>query len=112
MSNWIDVAKVSEFPPGTYREINSTDFLIMVFNIEGSFYAVQNLCPHDGGTLSNGEIENDEIVCPRHGAHFCVRTGAVTQPPAYEDIATFATRVVDGVVQVFDELGSKSGEEV
>ena len=44
--------------------------------------------------------QNDEIVCPRHGAHFCVRTGAVTQPPAYEDVPTFAVRVHEGVVQV------------
>ncbi len=110
MGNWIDVAKVSEFPPNTMREVNTEDHLIMVFNINGSFYAIQNLCTHDGGTLSDGEIEGEEIVCPRHGAHFCVCTGEATQPPAYDPVATFAVRVVDGIVQVCDELGSSSDQ--
>ena len=46
------------------------------------------------------QINNDRVVCPHHGAEFCIRTGAVLSPPAYEDIATFPVRVEHGTVQV------------
>lgn len=104
MSNWIKVATVSEFSPNTTRYITTADNIsILITNIDDQFYAIENLCTHDGGTLSEGHLENDEIVCPRHGAHFCVRNGAAMSPPAYEDVATFNTRIVDGMVEVSDE---------
>ncbi|MFN7098162.1 MAG: Rieske 2Fe-2S domain-containing protein, partial [Gammaproteobacteria bacterium] len=59
----------------------------------GHFYAIQDLCTHDGGDLAGGEIEDDEIICPRHGARFCIMTGEVRTPPAYEDIETFAVKI-------------------
>ena len=103
MSDWINVAKISEFPVGTWRVVDAEDISILVFNIDNHFYAIENVCTHDGGTLSDGHLEGDEIVCPRHGAHFCVRTGAVTQPPAYEDVTTFPVRVVDEMIQTRDD---------
>ncbi len=104
MPNWIDVAKVTDFPPNTIRFVTTTDNVsLLITNIDGKYYAIENICTHDGGTLSDGHLENDEIVCPRHGAHFCVRDGAVMAPPAYEDVATYLTRIVDDMVQVSDE---------
>lgn len=100
MSEWINVAKVADFKSGSWHAFDLEEISILVFNLNGNFYAIQNVCTHDGGTLSEGHLEGDEIVCPRHGAHFCVRTGAVTQPPAYEDVTTFPVRVVDDTVQV------------
>lgn len=100
MSEWVNVAKVTDFVPNSWRVADVNDASVLVFYIDGNFYAIENVCTHDGGTLSDGQLQGDEIVCPRHGAHFCVRTGAVTQPPAYEDVTTFAVRVVEGVVQV------------
>lgn len=102
MSHWIDVANVADFVPNSWRVISTDDTSILVFNLDGNFYAIENVCTHDGGPLSEGYLQGDEIVCPRHGAHFCVRTGAVTQPPAYEDVATFEVCVAGGVVQVRD----------
>jgi len=102
MSDWVNAGNVSDFLPGTWRMVDVDDVSVLVFNIDGEFYAIENLCTHDGGTLSDGHLEGDEIVCPRHGAHFCVRTGAVTQPPAYEDVPTFQTRVVGDILQVQD----------
>src|SRR5205807_918456 len=102
MTNWIDVADEIDFPVGSFRAVDLNDVSLLIFNISGNFYAIQNVCTHDGGTLSEGWLQGDEIVCPRHGAHFCVRTGEVTQPPAYEDVLTYPVRVFEGMVQVAD----------
>src|SRR5207245_179427 len=55
---------------------------IALFNVEGSFYAIDNTCTHRGGPLGEGELKGDTVACPWHGAHFNVKTGAVTVPPA------------------------------
>lgn len=102
MSDWIDVANITDIPPGTWRAIDFDDVSVLVFNLNGEFFTIENVCTHDGGALAGGWLEGDEIVCPRHGAHFCIRTGAATQPPAYEDTATFPTRIIDNRVQVRD----------
>jgi 3-phenylpropionate/trans-cinnamate dioxygenase ferredoxin subunit len=100
MSDWITVAKVTEFLPGTWRVIDVNDISVAVFNVEDEFYAIANICTHDGGTLSGGRLEGDNIICPRHGARFCVRTGEVKSPPAYEDVLTYPVRIQNGEVQV------------
>ena len=100
MSKWIDVANVAEIAPGTWKTVYLEQERIAVINLEHEFYAIQDLCTHDGGSFTGGEIEGDQIICPRHGATFCIKTGEVTCPPAYEDVLTFPTRVVDGIVQV------------
>jgi 3-phenylpropionate/trans-cinnamate dioxygenase ferredoxin component len=100
MSDWITVAAVSDFPPGTWKTVEIDDASIAVFNIEGHYYAIANVCTHDGGSLSGGRLEGDNIICPRHGARFCVRTGEVKSPPAYEDVSTFPVRVEKDEVQI------------
>lgn len=100
MPDWFDVARADEIPSGTARAAEVEGTPIAVVNVDGEFFAVEDLCTHDGGDLATGDVEGDEIVCPRHGARFCVRTGAVKAPPAYEDILTFPVRVEGGVVQV------------
>ena len=100
MSIWLDVASTTELTPGTRRVVDMDGVAVAVFNLDGEYFAIQDICPHDGGELANGELEGEVIVCPRHGARFSVRTGEVLGPPAYEDIRTFAVRVADGRVQV------------
>ena len=80
MSDWIDVAPASAVPPGTWRsaDVDGTD--VAVFNLDGAYYAIENVCTHDGGILTGGAIDGDVIVCPRHGARFCIRTGEVLSP--------------------------------
>ena len=97
---WHDVAMVSKLEPGGFEVIDVDDLLIAVFNVEGEFFAIEDICTHDGEELTGGPIDNDQIICPRHGARFCLRTGAALTPPAYEAVATFATRVVNGLIQV------------
>lgn len=102
MSDWVDVAAADEFPPGTSKVVDVDGARVAVFNLDGEYYAIEDICTHDGGELADGEVEGDVIICPRHGARFSIRTGAVLAPPAYEPVATFPVRVEAGQVQVRD----------
>ena len=103
MSEWIDVAAVDSVADGenVIVDVDGTD--IAVFKIDGQFYAIEDVCSHDGAEIASGELQGDEIVCPRHGAKFCVRTGEVKCAPAYENIDTFPVQIVNGRVQVRDD---------
>lgn len=103
MSDWIDVAPADEFKPGTWHVVDIDGAMVAVFNVAGHYYAVEDVCTHDGGELAGGDLEGAEVVCPRHGARFCLRTGTALTPPAYDPIDTFPTRIEDGVVQVRDD---------
>ncbi len=103
MSDWIDVARVEELPPGARKVVEVEGATVAVFNLGGEYYAIEDVCTHDGGDLIGGEVEGDVIVCPRHGARFSIKTGEVLAPPAYEPVATFPVRVQDGIIQVRDE---------
>jgi len=102
MSDWLTVCAMQALADKgrLVVDVDGTD--VAVFNIAGQFYAIEDVCTHDGAEIASGELDGDEIICPRHGARFCVRTGAVKAPPAYEDIACFPVRVEDGMVQVRD----------
>lgn len=103
MSDWTFVADASAIKPGHYETVDIEGSIIAVFNVKGEFYAIEDVCTHDGTVLTSGNsIEGDEIVCPRHGAKFCVRTGAALSPPAYEPTATFPVKVEEGKVYVRD----------
>jgi 3-phenylpropionate/trans-cinnamate dioxygenase ferredoxin subunit len=103
MAEWYDVAPVEEIPPGACRTVDLDGRPVAVINLDGEFYAIEDLCTHDGGDLASGDIEGDVIVCPRHGARFSIKTGEVLAPPAYEGVATFPVRVENGMVQVCDQ---------
>lgn len=102
MADWIKVIAANALAEGenVVVDVDGTD--VAVFNIEGQFYAIEDVCTHDGAEIAGGRLEGDEIICPRHGARFCVKTGAVKAPPAYEDVACFPVRVENGQIQVRD----------
>ena len=103
MSDWITVARVDELAPGEWRVADVEDTRIVVFNLDGEYYAIEDVCTHDGGELASGTLEGDEVICPRHGARFCVRTGEALSAPAWEPTATFPVRIENGIVQVRDD---------
>ncbi len=103
MSDWENVALATDLAEGERILVTLEDARIIVFNLGGEFYAIEDICTHDGGELASGEVEGDEIVCPRHGARFSIRTGEVTAAPAYEGLDTFPVRVEQGMVQVRDD---------
>ena len=98
--SWIAVAPAASVAPGDYAQVEIDGAIVAVFNVAGSFYAIEDVCTHDGGELAGGAVEGDVVICPRHGARFCLRTGAALTPPAYEPVRTFETRVSEGVVEV------------
>lgn len=102
MSDWVTVARAGELAPGEWRVVAVDDTQIAVFNVRGELHAIEDVCTHDGGQLTGGTVDGDEIVCPRHGARFCIRTGAALTAPAYEPTAAFPVRVADGRIQVRD----------
>jgi 3-phenylpropionate/trans-cinnamate dioxygenase ferredoxin subunit len=103
MSEWINVIQQTVLADGehTVVDVDGTD--VAVFKLNGQFYAIEDVCTHDGAELASGKLDGDEIICPRHGARFCIKTGVVKSPPAYEDIACFPTRLENGFVQVKDD---------
>jgi 3-phenylpropionate/trans-cinnamate dioxygenase ferredoxin subunit len=98
--SWIVVGPADSIASGDYAQVEIDGALVAVFNIHGTFYAIDDVCTHDGGELAGGAIEDDVVICPRHGARFCLRTGAALTPPAYEPVRTYPTQVVDGIVEV------------
>jgi len=103
MADWQDVARIEELQPGSWRIVDADGTRIAVFNIDGEIFAIEDVCTHDGGDLASGCLEGDQIVCPRHGARFCVRTGEALTAPAFEPTAVFPVRIEAGVVQVRDD---------
>ncbi|MDO8844504.1 non-heme iron oxygenase ferredoxin subunit [Methylicorpusculum sp.] len=103
MSKWVDVVSQDALAEGEHVVVDVDGVEVAVFNLEGSFYAIEDVCSHDGAEIASGELQGDEIVCPRHGARFCVKTGQVKSAPAYEDIACFKVRIEDKRVQVRDD---------
>ncbi len=100
MTTWHPVASAADIPPGRVGVVSVEDRRIALCNVEGSFYAIDDVCTHDGGSLDQGELEGVEIECPRHGARFDVRDGRVTQLPAFRPVETYPVRVEGDTVEV------------
>ena len=103
MSDWVTVARADEIGPGEWRAADVDGARIAVFNLDGEYHAIADVCTHDAGQLTGGFVEGDVIVCPRHGARFSIRTGEALSAPAYEPTDIFPVRVLDGNVQVRDD---------
>jgi 3-phenylpropionate/trans-cinnamate dioxygenase ferredoxin subunit len=103
MTDWIDVVAENALANGEHVLVDVDGTQVAVFKLDGEFYAIEDVCTHDGAEIANaGKLEGDEIICSRHGARFCIKTGAVTAPPAYEAISCFPVRIEAGKVQVRD----------
>jgi 3-phenylpropionate/trans-cinnamate dioxygenase ferredoxin subunit len=100
MADWIDVCAARALAPGEHVLAEVDEISVVVFNVEGDFFAVEDMCSHDDALLSEGMLEDCEVICPRHGARFCLRTGEALSPPAYEAVETYAVRIENDVLQV------------
>jgi 3-phenylpropionate/trans-cinnamate dioxygenase ferredoxin subunit len=101
-TGWVDVAPAAEFLPGTCRTVDLEGIPVAIFNVNGTYHAIEDVCTHETETLSEGVWEGEEITCPRHAARFSLVTGEALSPPAYEAVLTFSVRVSEGTVQVRD----------
>ena len=100
MPEFVKVARTDDIPAGQARMVELNGAEIAVFNIAGSFHAIDNNCTHVGGPLCEGVIEGFEVTCPWHGAVFDVTTGCVLGPPAGQGVGRYNVRVVGPDIEV------------
>jgi 3-phenylpropionate/trans-cinnamate dioxygenase ferredoxin subunit len=93
MSAFSRVADTGDIAAGRVKTVVVGDRRIALCNVDGQFYAIDDLCTHDGGPLDQGELVGDVIECPRHGARFDVKTGRVLALPAVKPLNTYPLRV-------------------
>jgi nitrite reductase/ring-hydroxylating ferredoxin subunit len=94
------VATVQEIPAGQAKKVKVSDKDVALFNVNGTFFAIDDTCPHRGGPLSEGELNGSEVVCPWHGARFNIATGAHLSPPAPRDVTAYKVQIVGNDVQI------------
>lgn len=97
---WIDVAAAAELADSAPLPVDLDGLALMVVRCGAEIFAVDDVCTHDGEPLEGAEVESCEIVCPRHGARFCLRTGAALTPPAYEPLRTYGVRIENGRILI------------
>ncbi len=98
--DFVEIAPASDLPQNERMFVDIDTFHLVVFNIAGQLFCISDVCSHDNGPVGEGELEDYEVICPRHGAHFDVRNGKVRSLPAIVDIPAYPVRVVDGSIQV------------
>ncbi len=96
----VKVAQVSDVPVGTGKVVQAGGKKLALFNLGGTFYALDNRCTHMGGPLGEGAVEANRVTCPWHGSIFNITTGEVVGPPARRPVATFPIRVERGEILV------------
>ena len=96
MVEFVKVAHVDDIPPGKRKWHEFEYETVIILNVDGKFYCIADLCSHDDGPLGNGLVDGFSIECPRHGACFDIRTGAVLALPATAPIPTYKVKVEDG----------------
>jgi 3-phenylpropionate/trans-cinnamate dioxygenase ferredoxin subunit len=99
-NDFVPVCKVSDLPDPGKAVFEVGDRLVALFHVSGTFWALDDLCTHDGGPLAEGRLEDHTVVCPRHGAKFDIRTGQALTMPATRATATHQVQVKEGTVYV------------
>jgi len=97
---YVEIAPADQLPQGERMYIEADGRQIVIFNMAGKLFAIGDVCSHDNGPVGDGEIEGDEIICPRHGGRFDIRSGKATSLPAVEDIPSYPVRVVNGRIEL------------
>lgn len=97
---FIEIAPEDQLPVGERLFVEVGGKSIVIFNLAGMLFAIGDVCSHDNGPVGDGEIEETEIICPRHGARFDIRTGKATSLPAIKDIPAYPVRVMEGMLQI------------
>lgn len=101
MPDFIPVMRTADLSPRQIQCVEVCGREIAIYNLAGQFYATDDRCTHAEASLSEGQIQGDEIVCPLHFATFDIRTGACTGPPATDDVRTYPVRVTpSGEIEV------------
>ncbi|MBM3225763.1 MAG: non-heme iron oxygenase ferredoxin subunit [Candidatus Tectomicrobia bacterium] len=104
MPEWVKAAQVSDIGPGQKKAIDLDGLAVLLFNVNGQYYAIEDVCTHDGAPLGSGRFNGTSIACPRHGARFDVCTGKAMTMPAVEPVETYPVKVEGNDILVEVEL--------
>lgn len=99
MPELVTVARVGEIPDGGRKMVQLKEREVVIINLNGEFYAIQNLCPHEGGPVGEGDISDGEIICPWHGWMFQLKTGKCEMVDD-ESVVTYPVEVVGDEIKV------------
>ena len=99
MPNFIHVADMTAIPPGTAKVIEVQNVAVALFNLEGTIYALDNMCQHAGGPLGEGKIKDDIVICPWHGYRYNIKTGKYLKNPDMR-VACYQVKVESGQIKV------------
>ncbi len=95
---YFEIAPASELPNGERLFIEIEGKSLVIFNIAGQLFSIADICSHDNGPVGEGDLEGFNVVCPRHGGEFDVRTGKAVQLPVVEDIPAYPVHVREGMI--------------
>jgi 3-phenylpropionate/trans-cinnamate dioxygenase ferredoxin subunit len=98
MAEFERVATLDEIASGARKSVLVDGIPVLLIRVGDNFYAVEDVCTHDGQPLTDGPIDGTEITCPRHGARFDITTGKALCMPATEPVATYDVKVEQGVI--------------
>jgi NAD(P)H-dependent nitrite reductase small subunit len=104
---WTRITRVENIPPREGRAVTLGDTKIAIFNLDGRFLTIENTCPHKGGPLCDGIVSGAVVVCPLHGRRFDLESGMAIRASEPACVATFPTRVEDGVILVDLHAGNR-----
>ncbi len=93
-------ASVQEVPAGTAKQVQVGSRTLALFNVNGSYYAIDDACPHRGASLAEGDVAGNEVTCPWHGARFDMSSGAHLSPPAPRGVTAYKVQVVGDEIQI------------
>ena len=97
---FIEVASQDELDDGERLFIEVDEIQIVLYKIAGNYFAIGDVCSHDDGPLGDGNVEEFNVTCPRHGAHFDIRTGKALSLPAIVDIQAYPVRVQGNNIEI------------
>jgi 3-phenylpropionate/trans-cinnamate dioxygenase ferredoxin component len=100
MSDWTDIGSIAELATSHRLEADVDGYRVRVACVSDTLYAFEDRCTHDDSPFDDAPIEDSQIICPRHGARFCLRTGAALSPPAYEPLRVFEVRASGDRIEV------------
>jgi len=99
MSDFVTVADAKEIGPGEGRVVEVNGDEVALFNLNGTFYAIDNMCVHQGGPLGEGMLEGENVICPWHSWKYNVKTGVCSTNPSMK-VKTYSVKIEDGQVKV------------
>ena len=100
MADWVAVAKTTELGAGQAKTVEVQGQSIAVFNVEGAYYAIDDICTHQGASLSEGSVEDAAVTCPWHGAQFDLKTGKALSFPAVTGVKSYPVKIEGHDIQL------------